>query len=146
MLCSPQCCLPLLLTLLVTSRTQSIMQYLQQNNPNTEMILMAILPRANLEPSTEVFQWPNKFTKAIESVNSGLAAYASTQPKMHYLDCAQHLVPDGKVSFSPLCAMALILILLHTTYDIDKLHGILSFVWHRCWLQACQPTSAYGTL
>ena len=78
------------------------MRYLQQNNPSTEMILMAILPRANLDPSTGVFQWPNEFTKAIESVNSGLAAYALEQAKMHYIDCAQHLVPDGKVSSLPL--------------------------------------------
>lgn len=114
------------MTQLVAFRTQSIMQYLQQNNPKTEMILMAILPRANLEPSTGVFQWPNKFTKAIESVNSGLAAFAAKQAKMHYIDCAKHLVPDGKVSSSPLCTMALvsvlILLLLYTTY------GVVSFV------------------
>lgn len=98
------------------------MQYLQQNNPSTEMILMAILPRATLEPSTGVFPWPNKFTKAIESVNSGLAAYASKQAKMHYVDCAKHLVPDGKVSSSPLGAMALgsvlmlLLLYIYVTY------------------------------
>ena len=121
--CSPCCSCEYMtfaaaMTLSGASRTQSIMQYLQQSNPNTEMILMAILPRANLEPSTGVFQWPNKFTKAIESVNSGLAAYASTQAKVHHLDCAKHLVPDGKVSCSPLCALALICIRLYTTYGI----------------------------
>lgn len=116
------------------------MQYLQQNNPNSEMILMAILPRANLEPSSGVFQWPNKFTKAIESVNSGLAAFASKQAKMHYIDCAQHLVPDGKVSSSPLGAMTLasvlILLLLYTTYDVAC---IVSFVWHTSWLHISLP-------
>ena len=86
------------LTAFMTSRIQNIMQYLRQHNSDTELILMAILPRADLEADTGAFQWPNKYTKAMDSVNSGLKAYAEGQTKMHYLDCTKQLVPDGTVS------------------------------------------------
>ena len=85
----------------VTNRVQTIMQYLQQlnpNQPNTQLILVAILPRADGGLITKgAYQWPNKYTDGIASVNSGLEAYAAMQAKMHYLDCSSVLLPDGKV-------------------------------------------------
>lgn len=80
------------------NRIVDIMQYLQQRNPNTQMILTAILPRADGEAvSMGAYQWPNKYTEGIAAVNSGLEAYAATQAHVHYVDCTSTLLPDGKV-------------------------------------------------
>ena len=75
------------------------MQYLRQKNPSTQLILMDILPRADGETITAgAYQWPNKYTNGIASVNSGLKAYASGQSNIDFVNCTQVLLPDGKVS------------------------------------------------
>lgn len=82
-------------------RIQDIVQYLQWNNPTTQLILMGILPRTDGEAlNAGVYQWPNKFTEGVAAVNSGLKAYASPQHNVHYLDCTDTLFPDGKVCHS----------------------------------------------
>lgn len=82
-------------------RTQNIMQYLRQKNPSTQLILMATLPRADGETITNgVYNWPNKYTTGIASVNSGLTAYAAGQSNIHFVDCNTVLLPDGKVSWA----------------------------------------------
>lgn len=75
------------------------MQYLRQKNSSTQLILMAILPRADGQVLTNgVYQWPNMYTTGIASVNSGLQAYAAGQSNIHFVNCTQLLLPDGKVS------------------------------------------------
>ena len=58
---------------------------------------MAILPRADGESvQSGVYQWPNKYSNGIAQVNTGLKALV--KGKVHFLDCTQQLLPDGKVS------------------------------------------------
>ena len=80
------------------------MSHLQQQNPDTVVLLVGILPVA-VETSPDdqgIFEWPNLFSPAIGHVNQALETFASEHSLVHYIDCADDMLINGEVRFPAL--------------------------------------------
>lgn len=78
------------------------MTLLKQKNPQTTIVVMALLPRGDGEQDG-VYMQPNKYTQGISNVNSGLQKYAGEQSQVVFIDCGSQLLPDGKVTAIRCC-------------------------------------------
>ena len=70
--------------------------YMRTNNPKTEIVLLAILPRGGQTDQTW-WDWPNRFSRAIDMINGQLQQFANSLVGVHYVDCSGPLLPDGRV-------------------------------------------------
>lgn len=73
--------------------------YMRTNNPKTDIVLLAILPRGGQTDQTW-WDWPNRFSRAIDSINGQLEEFARSLDGVHYVDCSAPFLPDGRVGSS----------------------------------------------
>ena len=71
---------------------------LRQKLPQTQLLMLGILPRGDGTNSSSTYTWPGIYTPAFHSVNAWLEDKAKKIDKIHYLDCGPMLLFDGKVS------------------------------------------------
>lgn len=78
-------------------RVESIVEHLLLVNPNTPVLLLAILAMADVQEPDEsgVFPWPNKFTPATNALNEAFELMASRHDGLHYADCHEALLSRG---------------------------------------------------
>ena len=81
-------------------RIESIVSLLKQNNPNTIIILVGVLPRGDSK-SGNTYSEPNKYTQSIKNVNGELQKYADKQDQVVFVDCKEQLLIDGQASTVP---------------------------------------------
>jgi hypothetical protein len=70
---------------------------MREKLPETELLMLAILPRGSATDPTTQYTWPGIYTPAILDVNDWLSKTAHDQDKVHYLDCGEKLLTDGTV-------------------------------------------------
>ena len=88
---------------LLTCRIIAILRVLQESSPGTDVIALAVLPRANyIQAGQQV--WPSIFTPGIQLMNDKVKAYVSAQSKAHFLDCGQRFIVDNHVGVETCCA------------------------------------------
>ena len=77
------------------------MRHLQQVNPDTVILLVGIIPLAEVYSPDEEgqFQWPNKFSESIAQINEALQAIAAQHNLVHYLDCGEDMLTRGQVGY-----------------------------------------------
>ncbi len=80
-------------------RILEMLEYMRANNPKTEIVLLSLLPRGGQTDQTW-WDWPNRFSKAIEIINAHQKNFAKTMEGVHYVDCTAPFLPNGKVSCS----------------------------------------------
>ena len=105
-------------------RIEAIVTYLQQLNPDTQIVLMAILPWGLVDVQG-VYVWPNEYTPGIGIVNELIQAFAANKTNVHYVDCGHVLYPTGQVGH---CANKVYY--YHMLYAKPKQHSL-------CGLWAC---------
>ena len=78
-------------------RIWEVLVYMRANNPKTQIILLAILPRGGQTDQTW-WDWPNRFSHAIDIINDKLQEYSRSLDGVNYVDCSEPFLPGGKVS------------------------------------------------
>lgn len=75
------------------------MRHLQQVNPDTVILLVGIIPLAEVYTPDEQghFQWPNKYSASIAQINGALQAIAAQHNLVHYVDCGEDMLTGGQV-------------------------------------------------
>ncbi|KAK9855803.1 hypothetical protein WJX84_002342 [Apatococcus fuscideae] len=77
-------------------RILEMLEYMRANNPKTEIVLLSLLPRGGQTDQTW-WDWPNRFSKAIEIINAHQKNFAKTMEGVHYVDCTAPFLPNGKL-------------------------------------------------
>ncbi|CAL8471478.1 g11020 [Coccomyxa elongata] len=80
----------------IASRALDLLRFLRDNSPESQVILMSILPRG-LDTDSGRAVWPNPYTMSISFVNAALAQMSSQDSKVHFLNCTSLLLPDGQM-------------------------------------------------
>lgn len=73
--------------------------------PETQLLMLGILPRGDGTNSSTTYTWPGIYTRAIHAVNEWLVSTAEEVDKISYLDCGPMLLYNGKVSSSTQLSM-----------------------------------------
>ena len=90
----------------LTCRIIAILKVLQKSSPGTDVIALAVLPRANhIQAGQQV--WPSIFTPGIQLMNDKVKDYVSAQSKAYFLDCGQRFIVDSHVGLETRCALLL---------------------------------------
>ena len=87
----------------LTCRIIASLSLLLKSSPGTDVIALAVLPRANyIQAGQQV--WPSIYTPGIQQMNNKVKDYVSAQSKAHFLDCGQRFIVDGHVGLHTGCA------------------------------------------
>ncbi len=86
----------------LTCRIIEILTVLQKKTPGTDLIALAVLPRANYIQAGQQ-AWPSIFTPGIQLINDKVKDHATMQSKAHFLDCGQRFIVDGHVGPQSCC-------------------------------------------
>lgn len=89
------CVLPTCKTAIIC-RTLDLLRFLRDNNPESQVILMSILPRG-WDTDSRRAVWPNPYTASISSVNAALAHMSSQDSFVHFFNCTSLLLIGGQV-------------------------------------------------
>ncbi len=72
---------------------------MNEKSPETELLLLAILPRGSATSPATLYTWPGVYTPAIQDMNGWLSKVAQEREGVHFLDCGPKLLTDGTVRF-----------------------------------------------
>ncbi|KAL0031376.1 hypothetical protein WJX79_007386 [Trebouxia sp. C0005] len=88
----------------IAQRITSMVSHLQHVNPDSEVLMVGILPcAAETSPGPEgLFAWPNGLSAGISQVNAALEGFASQHHLVHYVDCTDEMLLQGQISESVL--------------------------------------------
>jgi len=70
---------------------------MREKSPETQLLMLAILPRGSATSPATQYTWPGVYTPAIQDVNDWLLKTAQDQEGVHYLDCGPKLLTGGTV-------------------------------------------------
>ncbi|KAK9839322.1 hypothetical protein WJX81_008043 [Elliptochloris bilobata] len=79
----------------ISSRIRHSAALLRRAMPNTDIVLLGVLPRGGWTLGDDIYQWPNRLTVPIAAVNNATQALARLDDRMHYLDCGAGLINAG---------------------------------------------------
>lgn len=85
----------------VASRVQAVVALLRQRLPQSQVVLLGLLPRGSgtaegLPVWDNDHSWPSVYTEATTAVNEQLRSFAASQDGVHFLDCSDRfLTADG---------------------------------------------------
>ncbi|BDA46856.1 probable platelet-activating factor acetylhydrolase IB subunit gamma at N-terminal half [Coccomyxa sp. Obi] len=88
-------CLPTRTTA-ATRRVLDLLSFLGDNNPESQVILMGLLPRG-WDTDSRRAVWPNPYTMSISFVNAALAQMSSQDSRVHFLNCTSLLLSGGQM-------------------------------------------------
>ena len=82
-------------------RLEETIKLLKAQLPETQLVMLALLPRGDGSDASTTFQWPGRYTPAIQTVNAWLEDAAAEDEGITFLDCGDQLLQDGQVPMSP---------------------------------------------
>lgn len=81
----------------VICRIEGILRFLRTHTPSSKVLLVGLPPRGVWSGGAREFQWPSIFTVPINSLNHILRRLATGDDHVHYVDCGDLLLYNGKV-------------------------------------------------
>lgn len=81
----------------VIERLTETIQLLRERLPDTKLLMLALLPRGDGSTPETTFQWPSRYTEAIQIINRWLQLQAFLADSLAFLDCGDRLLQNGKI-------------------------------------------------
>ena len=121
------------------------MAFLRTHTPSSKLLLVGLTPRGVWSGDERQFVWPSVFTVPINALNHILRRLAVGDSFVHYVDCGDQLLGNGKVKC---CLSASIIIKPHKInrpiekFLLASLSFSLSVCTDCCWQVVCLTRSA----
>ena len=84
------------------SRIQRLLDLIHDKQPASKVLLLGVLPRGGQDDKT-FYDWPSKFTPAMQLINGDLASIAKVADWIEFMDCSHALLPGGTVRHQGKC-------------------------------------------
>ena len=80
----------------VTKHILLILRRFHELCPTTKVLLVGLLPRGSGSGGSSSLQQPSPYTSALEEINQHMAAYASQDGRVGFVDCTEMFITGGK--------------------------------------------------